>query len=295
MATNQKPPPPRSFSQEDKAARVLTRCGPYSLLQARELLETLQPPELAELVRLHDLLEDPHVQSVGQQLHALLGQIADRHEQERQAEQEHQAELRSPDGFRDLDEECDDGNEVDSDACNNDCEFQPTEQEPNDTLPNAVAYTDPLYGAISSQGDMDVFYVDVTEGSSLSIQTLDLGDGACARYELDSYIEVQDEAQTTVAYGDDTGIGFCAAVATDALEECELRRILDAFRDHAEPEDPRHRDDGFDDRRRSVIGEHLGDERAVDLDRIDREALQIAQRRVTRAEIVEREPHAELA
>ena len=84
-------------------------------------------------------------------------------------------------------------------------------------------------------------------------------------------------------------------VATDALEERELRLVLDALGDDAEPQDPRHRDDGFDDRSRRVVGQHLRDERAVDLDRVDREALQIAQRRVASAEIVEREPHAELA
>src|SRR5688572_6724298 len=79
-----------------------------------------------------------------------------------------------------------------------------------------------------------------------------------------------------------------SGVASDALQERELRRILYAFRDDAEPEDARHRDDGFDDRRRRMVGQHLCDERAIDLDRIDWKALQIAQRRIARAEIVER-------
>src|SRR5438270_13758438 len=53
--------------------------------------------------------------------------------------------------------------------------------------------------------------------------------------------------------------------------------------------------DGMDDRRRAVAGEQVLDEAAVDLELVEREALQIAQRRIAGAEIVERNAHAERA
>jgi hypothetical protein len=40
---------------------------------------------------------------------------------------------------------------------------------------------------------------------------------------------------------------------------------------------------------------HVVDERAVDLQRVDRQPAQVAERRIPGAEVIERDPHAELA
>ncbi|GCC48752.1 hypothetical protein chiPu_0033275, partial [Chiloscyllium punctatum] len=53
--------------------------------------------------------------------------------------------------------------------------------------------------------------------------------------------------------------------------------------------------DGLDDRGRRAGSGKILDEGAVDLDLVERKALQIAQRRIAGAEIVERDAHAELA
>jgi len=52
-------------------------------------------------------------------------------------------------------------------------------------------------------------------------------------------------------------------------------------------------DDGADDRRRLRIAAEIHHEGAVDLDLVEREGLQIAQRGIARAEIVHRDAHAE--
>ena len=52
-------------------------------------------------------------------------------------------------------------------------------------------------------------------------------------------------------------------------------------------------DDGADDRGRLRIAAEIHDEGAVDLDLVERERLQIGQRRIAAAEIVHRDAHAE--
>ena len=51
--------------------------------------------------------------------------------------------------------------------------------------------------------------------------------------------------------------------------------------------------DRVDERRLVRSVGHAGDERAVDLEDVDRELAQVAQRRVAGAEVVDREPDAE--
>ena len=53
-------------------------------------------------------------------------------------------------------------------------------------------------------------------------------------------------------------------------------------------------DRGADDGGGVGVGREAGDERAVDLDLVDRQPHQIEQRRVSGAEVVERKPHADL-
>ena len=53
-----------------------------------------------------------------------------------------------------------------------------------------------------------------------------------------------------------------------------------------------HLDDRARDRRRVAVGRQVVDERAVDLDLVDRQFLQMAERRIAGAEIVDRDPQA---
>jgi cysteine-rich repeat protein len=122
------------------------------------------------------------------------------------------------DGYVDLNEECDDGNAVSDDGCSDTCVFLSDETEPNATIQAADVYLEPVFfGEIASASDVDVVAIDVGAGQKLIAETFDLGDGACGRHELDDLIEVLDSSGSPIASDDDGGIGFCAALVTDAL------------------------------------------------------------------------------
>ena len=84
-------------------------------------------------------------------------------------------------------------------------------------------------------------------------------------------------------------------VAAEAAQLRELRLVFDPLGDHVEREGPRHADDRLDDRRPLLLDAERVDEGAVDLERVEREAVEVGERRVAGAEVVEDEPHAELA
>src|SRR5512146_2562404 len=65
-------------------------------------------------------------------------------------------------------------------------------------------------------------------------------------------------------------------VAAPRGEERELRIGLDAFGEHLEVEAVGERDDRFRDREASRVGRDLPHEREVDLQAVDREALEVA-------------------
>jgi len=81
-------------------------------------------------------------------------------------------------------------------------------------------------------------------------------------------------------------------VAALGPEECELVARFHAFGAHVQAQAVRHPDDGPDDRCVVRLDEDLAHERLVDLEAVEREAPQIAERRVARAEVVDGEPHA---
>ena len=64
------------------------------------------------------------------------------------------------------------------------------------------------------------------------------------------------------------------------------------FGDHLEVETARKSDDRLGDCRVARVGFQVGDEGDVDLQRVDRKVLQVRQRRVTGAEIVDRHREA---
>ena len=82
-------------------------------------------------------------------------------------------------------------------------------------------------------------------------------------------------------------------VAAFLGEEGELLLGLDALGDDRHFEAVAEADHGADDRGRLRIAAEIDDEGAVDLDLVERERLQIAQRGIAAAEIVHRDAHAE--
>ena len=83
-------------------------------------------------------------------------------------------------------------------------------------------------------------------------------------------------------------------VAAGGAQPVGLRAGLDTLGDDADPQAVGERDDGIDDRavRHFVEAEH---ERAVDLEHVERQVLEVGERRVARPEVVEDEPHTEVA
>src|SRR4029079_16422694 len=82
-------------------------------------------------------------------------------------------------------------------------------------------------------------------------------------------------------------------VARAFAQERLLLGRLDAFGDDRQAQGLTHRDDRLGNRAIFRVARDLADEGAVDLQRVDREALQMRERRVARAEIVDREPDTE--
>ncbi len=132
--------------------------------------------------------------------------------------------IRCGDGYRD-DEECDDGNQTDDDGCSSTCQLESSESSNNDDLSHADSYTEPFFGSIAAAEDED--WVEFSVGSTpgaVAIDTFDLGDGACARKELDSLVELYDDAGQLVvsadgveAIDDDSGVGYCASLVLGDL------------------------------------------------------------------------------
>ncbi|KYF96434.1 hypothetical protein BE17_12225 [Sorangium cellulosum] len=116
-------------------------------------------------------------------------------------------------------EQCDDGNTTSGDGCSSTCRFELAETEPNNTLAQANAYSDPWLAEISPARDVDRVTVTVPgPSSSVYVSITDNLTGSCMRGRLDSYIELLDDDGTTViASDDDSGEGYCSFVSADDL------------------------------------------------------------------------------
>jgi cysteine-rich repeat protein len=127
--------------------------------------------------------------------------------------------LECGDGNLDPGEECDDHNRASDDGCSDSCKLELDEVEPNETTSSATPYTElPFIARIASAADVDVFSIVVSaQNSMLSVETLDLGDGACARMELDARIEILAPDGHTLVSNDDGGVGFCAKASVTGL------------------------------------------------------------------------------
>lgn len=124
------------------------------------------------------------------------------------------------DAIRDVSEQCDDGNISDGDGCDPDCFVESNESEPNDSLESADTYDfSPWVAEIEPAGDEDHYRVNlVATSSTLVVNTLNLGDGACGLNLMDTEIDVHGPAEQgfpLLVHDDDGGDGACSrAVAT---------------------------------------------------------------------------------
>ena len=85
-----------------------------------------------------------------------------------------------------------------------------------------------------------------------------------------------------------------AAVAVLVPQQRELLLLLDALGEGLDRERLAELHEGVDQRLALLVALSTRDERAVDLQRVDREALQVGERGVAGAEVVDRDAHAEL-
>lgn len=115
-------------------------------------------------------------------------------------------------------EECDDGNTAEGDGCVG-CVFVPVEVEPNDGPEEANPFVAPWLGRISPLRDADFVLVEVPSARyGFAIDVFDLGDGACARAEADSHLELFDGAMQPIASDDDGGDGRCSRLIARDLQ-----------------------------------------------------------------------------
>jgi cysteine-rich repeat protein len=122
------------------------------------------------------------------------------------------------DGYRDPDEPCDDENLDPLDGCSASCELEASETEPNVSVGDANPYEDGFVGSIESAEDEDLILVELPTGkSSITVELLGFGSD-CARYALDSALELAaGDALTPLASDDDSGEGFCSRLVEAGL------------------------------------------------------------------------------
>jgi cysteine-rich repeat protein len=123
------------------------------------------------------------------------------------------------DGYRDPEESCDDANEMPGDGCDATCAVEADETEPNAERGAASPFAAPFFAEIAPAGDEDFVVFDLAERASILIETLPVGDDACARTTQDSAVELFDGSGDFIAADDDGGDGYCARLVypnTDA-------------------------------------------------------------------------------
>src|SRR5687768_5906487 len=98
------------------------------------------------------------------------------------------------------------------------------------------------------------------------------------------------EKMDRVGAADQIALDLVAAFGT---QHFELLGRLHAFGEHRDAEAAAEADDRADDRSRLGVVDHVLNEAAVDLDLVEREHPEIAQRRITGAEIVHRDADAQ--
>lgn len=133
-------------------------------------------------------------------------------------------QLACGDGIRDEEEACDDGNIKDGDGCDPDCNLERLDPEPfNNSWMGASWYqfSERTVAEIRPTNDVDYYRVVLTEQSStLVVETLNLGDGACALNLMDTVIDIFDTPQNgdqLIVSDDNSGDGLCARATASGL------------------------------------------------------------------------------
>lgn len=117
-------------------------------------------------------------------------------------------------------EECDDGNNDPGDGCDATCFIESGEIEPNDTPEQASPFAKlPYYAKLDPPDDVDFVSFSVNGAdASVLVRTMDLGDGACPKGEIDTFVDViAADGTTVIASDDDGGEGNCSRVAMPTL------------------------------------------------------------------------------
>src|ERR1700687_1252041 len=83
--------------------------------------------------------------------------------------------------------------------------------------------------------------------------------------------------------------------AAQAAQRRDLLLGLDALGDDLDAEPLAEHEDGLDDLDLAVVGGHRLYERAIDLERVDRQLVQVAERRIAGAEVVDSQLNAQRA
>ena len=83
-------------------------------------------------------------------------------------------------------------------------------------------------------------------------------------------------------------------VATCVGEDCAGDLVFGTLGDDRQAERVRHRDGGTDDDRVALVGGHVGDERAVELQFVSGQAVQVGERRIAGPIVVDRDPNSEV-
>ncbi len=116
-------------------------------------------------------------------------------------------------------EECDDGNQVDTDACTNQCRINAlSEVEPNGTRAEADASTvqingsSLIRGALSTGTDLDLFRITVTTPTVLRLETFTTP-GACDSTTTTT-LRLFNAAGTQLLSDNTSGIASCSALVT---------------------------------------------------------------------------------
>jgi cysteine-rich repeat protein len=111
-------------------------------------------------------------------------------------------------------EGCDDGNLLDGDGCDANCQVELSEQESNRSPRRANPYVSPFFGTISSALDQDYVSFELAEPPvAIYLNIADFGDGACDSGELDSLLTlIGPDGATTIAEDDDGGVGYCSEI-----------------------------------------------------------------------------------
>lgn len=130
------------------------------------------------------------------------------------------------DGLVGAGEMCDDSNTADGDGCSATCQIEGViaETEPNDTTAEAAANgaTSPdaiFAGAVSPDGDVDYYAIDVPGVADLVIETFDAsGSGSCAG--IDTVVGlVAPDGSTLLAEDDEGGIASCSRLDGPAVSQ----------------------------------------------------------------------------